>query len=210
MCSLLYSPPFVWFICVGMWGRGVLPATLPAPFSATLSPALSVYLCKCGAAGSARGQTACSVCPTLRQSQSRHGHVSSLRPGCPSPPLLPVWMNVYFLFPWCRTSLPFDFSVSSGCVRGCHVSTYAAILVFLPIQKYLLYYWVPFISINFPQKALHFPASMWTNCSEDLLTSFTQELPCTALLSEGSTLFSGFHVSSFLVYSVILLGSIFK
>ena len=28
-----------------MWGRGVLPTTLPAPFSATLSPALSVYLC---------------------------------------------------------------------------------------------------------------------------------------------------------------------
>ena len=28
-----------------MWGRGVLPAALPAPFSATLSPALSVYLC---------------------------------------------------------------------------------------------------------------------------------------------------------------------
>ena len=26
-------------------GRGVLPAALPAPFSATLSPALSVYLC---------------------------------------------------------------------------------------------------------------------------------------------------------------------
>ena len=28
-----------------MWGRGVLPAALPAPFSITLSPALSVYLC---------------------------------------------------------------------------------------------------------------------------------------------------------------------
>ena len=28
-----------------MWGRGVLPTTLPAPFSATLSVALSVYLC---------------------------------------------------------------------------------------------------------------------------------------------------------------------
>ena len=28
-----------------MWGRGVLPTALPAPFSATLSPALSVYLC---------------------------------------------------------------------------------------------------------------------------------------------------------------------
>ena len=28
-----------------MWGRQVLPAALPAPFSATLSPALLVYLC---------------------------------------------------------------------------------------------------------------------------------------------------------------------
>ena len=28
-----------------VWGREVLPATLPALFSATLSPALSVYLC---------------------------------------------------------------------------------------------------------------------------------------------------------------------
>ena len=28
-----------------MWGCGVLPAALPAPFSTTLSPALSVYLC---------------------------------------------------------------------------------------------------------------------------------------------------------------------
>ena len=33
------------FICAQVWGRGVLPATLPAPFSATLSLALSVYLC---------------------------------------------------------------------------------------------------------------------------------------------------------------------
>ena len=31
------------FICVGVWGCGV-PAALPAPFSATLSPALLVYL----------------------------------------------------------------------------------------------------------------------------------------------------------------------
>ena len=33
------------FIRARVWGRGVLPATLPAPFSATLSLALSVYLC---------------------------------------------------------------------------------------------------------------------------------------------------------------------
>ena len=28
-----------------VWGRGVLPTTLPAPFFSTLSPALSVYVC---------------------------------------------------------------------------------------------------------------------------------------------------------------------
>ena len=117
MRGLLCSPPFVWFICVRMWGCGVLPAALPAPFSATLSPALSVYLRECGAAGSASGQTACLVHPTLRQSWSHQGNPSSLCPGCPSPPLLPVWMNVYFLFPWCRTPLPFDF-LSVLVVRG--------------------------------------------------------------------------------------------
>ena len=45
MCSLLLSPLFVQFIYARMWGCWVLPAALPAPFSATLSPALSVYLC---------------------------------------------------------------------------------------------------------------------------------------------------------------------
>ena len=70
-----------WFIFVRVSGRWVLPAALPAPFSATLSPALSVYLCKCGAAGSASALTACAICPTLRQSQSRHSHASPLHPG---------------------------------------------------------------------------------------------------------------------------------
>ena len=118
--GLLHSPPLPAVcpvICGRMWCRGVLPTALPAPFSATVSPALSVYLRECGATGSASGQTACPIRPTLRQSRSRHGTVSPLRPGCPSPPLLPVWMNVYFLFPWCRTSLPFDF-LSVLVVRG--------------------------------------------------------------------------------------------
>ena len=35
----------------------------------------------------------------------------------PSPPLLLVWMNIYFLFPWCRTSLLFNF-LSVLVVRG--------------------------------------------------------------------------------------------
>ena len=55
---LLCSPPFVRFICGRMWCLRVLPTALPAPFSSTLSPALWVYLCKCGAAGSASARTA--------------------------------------------------------------------------------------------------------------------------------------------------------
>ena len=45
MLGLLRSLPFIRFIYVRMWGLGVLPTALPAPFSATLSLALSVYLC---------------------------------------------------------------------------------------------------------------------------------------------------------------------
>ena len=68
------------FICGRMWGRGVLPAILPALFCNTLSPALLVYLHECGATGSASARTACPVRPTLRQSQSRHSNASPLRP----------------------------------------------------------------------------------------------------------------------------------
>ena len=104
------------FIYAGIWGRRVLPATLPAPFSATLSPALWVYLCKCGAAGSASARTACAICPTLRQSQSRHSHASPLHPGAR---LRPSYQSgcVYFLFPWCQSPLLFD-SLSVLVVRG--------------------------------------------------------------------------------------------
>ena len=35
-----------------------------------------------------------------------------------SPPLLPVWMNVYFLSPWCQTSVPFDFLSVLGVQGG--------------------------------------------------------------------------------------------
>ena len=104
---------------------------LPAPFSATLSPALSIYLCECWAAGSASGQTACPVHPTLHQSQSRQGNASPLLPGCPSPPLLPVWMYVYFFIYLVSDFLAVRFSVSSGCARRRSVSTYTAILILL-------------------------------------------------------------------------------
>ena len=68
--AVCFASPFARFICVRMWGPGVLPTALPAPLSATLSPALSVYLRKCRVAGPASARTACPVGPTLRQSQS--------------------------------------------------------------------------------------------------------------------------------------------
>ena len=61
-------------------------------------------------------------------------------PGCLSPPLLPVWINVSSLSPWLSDFHTVRFSVSSGCLLflnccpsfGCgrrhSVSTYASIL----------------------------------------------------------------------------------
>ena len=87
-----------------------LPLCLPRSPPLFESGPLGLSVRECGAAGSASGQTACAFVP----------HSASLGPAtpqCPSPPLLPVWMNVYFLFPWCRTPLPFD-SLSVLVVRG--------------------------------------------------------------------------------------------
>ena len=96
-CVVCFAPcRSSWFIYAQMWGRGVLPATLPALFSASESGPLGLSVCESGVAGSASGQTACPVCPTLHQSQSRHGNASPLRLAAPPPPLLPVWMNVSF------------------------------------------------------------------------------------------------------------------
>ena len=114
---LLLSLPSVWFIYALMWGRRVLPTALPAPLSTTLSPALSVYLCKCRVAGSASARTACPRSSNTPPVSVPLRPRESSPPRCPSPPLLPVWMNVYFVFPWCWTPLPFDF-LSVLVVRG--------------------------------------------------------------------------------------------
>ena len=67
-------------------------------------PFLSVYLCANVGPWGLLAAALPAPFPT-----SLHLAVSPLCPGCPSLPLLPVWMNVYFLFPWCRTSLVFNF-----------------------------------------------------------------------------------------------------
>ena len=112
-----------------MWGRGVLPAALPAPFSATLSPALSVYLCV-----NVWPQGLLVVrlpAPFVPQSASlgpaTATQVLSARLPISAPPT-GLDESLFFIslvsdFPAVR------FSVSSGCARRRSVSTYAAILV---------------------------------------------------------------------------------
>ena len=104
-------------ICAQMWCCGVLPAALPAPFSTTLSPALLVY--RCGTVGP-QGLLVVRLPDPLVPHSATLGRTTATEsslPQLPSPPLLLVWVNVYFLSPWCRTSLPFDF-LSVLVVRG--------------------------------------------------------------------------------------------
>ena len=125
--------------------RLYFPVLEPSVEWSTSIPRLScgLSMCECGAAGSASSPTACPVHSTichLSGSTSRMA-VSPPRLGCPSPPLLRVWMNVSSLSPWLLDFRVVWFSVSSGCFLflncccpsfGCasrrSVSTYASIL----------------------------------------------------------------------------------
>ena len=85
------------YLCANVGPRGATRRSACPVLCHSESGPLGLCVCECGAARSANGQTACPVRPTLRQSRFRHGNSSPLHPGCPSPPLLWVWMNVYFL-----------------------------------------------------------------------------------------------------------------
>ena len=127
--GLLYSPPFVQFICARMWGHGVLPAALPAPFSATLSPALWVYLCvNMGPQGLLVVRLPAPFIPNSASLGPAMATRVLSAPGAISSPLTGLYECLFFI------SLVLDFlavrfSVSSGCARRRSVSTYAAILV---------------------------------------------------------------------------------
>ena len=130
-CSsgLLRSPPFLpVYLCVnvGLWGATRCSACPVLHHSESGPLGLSVH--KCGAAGSASGQTACPVGPTLHQSWSHHGHVSPLHPGAR---LRPSYQSpCMFIFIYLVSDFfAVRFSVSSGCARRRSVSTYASILV---------------------------------------------------------------------------------
>ena len=110
-CVSASLPSVLVYLCANVGLRGLLAAAWPAPLHN----------------------------PHLAGSASRHLAVSPLHPGCPSPPLLLVWMNVSSLSPWLSVFHTVGFSFSSGCFLflnccpfGCarrrSVSTYASIL----------------------------------------------------------------------------------
>ena len=83
------------FPCVGALGYVVC-------FTPCHSSWFSVH--ECGAAGSASGQTACPVCPTVHQSLSLHCHESPLSPGAR---LRPAYLSgCMFLFYLLGVRLP--------------------------------------------------------------------------------------------------------
>ena len=90
-------------------------------YSPAVPPGLSV--CKCGTAGSAShhivGSASCSLAFPAPQSITSLCSPAPtlwrpLHPGCPSLPLLLVWMNVSSLSPWSSDFHTVRFSVSSG------------------------------------------------------------------------------------------------
>ena len=109
-------------VCPGLFvsecgAAGCYPPALPAPFSATLSPALLVYLCaNAGPQGLLVVRLPALFIPDSASLVPTRPRESS-PPWCSSLPLLPVWMDVSFLSTCCRISLLFNF-LSVLVVRG--------------------------------------------------------------------------------------------
>ena len=113
------------FICVRVWGHGVLPAALPALFSATLSPALLVYLC---ANVGPWGLLVVRLPAPLVPHSASLGLATATR--VLSAPAARRRLDECLFFIYLVLDfLAVRFSVSSGCARRRSVSTYAAILV---------------------------------------------------------------------------------
>ena len=136
MRVLLRSPPFVRFICAQMWGHRVLPTSLPAPFSATLSPALSVYLCR--NVGPQGLLVLRLPTPFIPHSASPGPATATRVLSTPVPVSAPPTSldECLFFISLVLDPLAIRFSVSSGCARRHSVSTYATILV-LPVSIFL-------------------------------------------------------------------------
>ena len=129
MWSALLPAVFLVYLFANMGPRGLLPAALPAPFSATLSPALSVYLCaNVGLQGLLEVRLLTLFVANLGPATATRVLSATVPISAP-----PTGLDVCFFFIYSVSDfLAVRFSVSSGCARRRSVSTYAAILV-LPL-----------------------------------------------------------------------------
>ena len=99
------------YLCMNVGLRGATPCSACPALRHSESSPLGLSVCECRAVGLQGLLVVRLPGPFVPHSASLsppQQHESS-PPSCPSLPLLPVWMNVYFLSPWCRTSLSFDF-----------------------------------------------------------------------------------------------------
>ena len=128
-CSALLPSRWSRFIFVRMWGYGVLSAALPAPFSTTLNPALSVYLCaNVGPQGLLVVRLPAPFIPhSTSLSPTTATRVLSARLPLSTPPT--DLDECFFFISLVSDFLVLRFSLSSGCARRRSVSTYASILV---------------------------------------------------------------------------------
>ena len=131
-CVVCFAPRCLSrFIYAQMWVPWVLPATLPAQFSGTLSLALWFNLC--ANVGPQSLLVVRPPAPLVPHSTVLVWVPSEQRES--SPPRLPVsdpptgLDECLFFISFVWDFLAVRFSVSSGCVRRCSVSTYASILV---------------------------------------------------------------------------------
>ena len=92
------------YLCTNVGPQGATRHSACPVLCHSESGPLGLSVHECGAAGSASGQTACPVCPTLCQSRSRHGHASPLRPGARLRPS--YWSGCMFLFYLLGVGLP--------------------------------------------------------------------------------------------------------
>ena len=130
-CAVCFAPRRVsHFIYARKWGHRVLPATQLALFSATLSLALSVYLC--GTVGP-QGLLVVRLPALFVPHSANLGPTTATRVLSAPVPVStpPTGLDVCFFFIYLVSDfLAVRFSVSSGCAKRHSVSTYAAILVF--------------------------------------------------------------------------------
>ena len=126
------APPFfLVYLCANVGPQGATRHSVCPILRHSESGPLGLSVCECRVAGSASGQTSWPVCPTLRQSRSRHSNAATRVLSTQLPVSTPPTGldECFFFISLVLDFLAIRFPVSSGCARRRSVSTYAAIVV---------------------------------------------------------------------------------